>query len=68
MGEIMCDVIIMPDGTEIESIVDNECLCGSTQHEILMWIVHHLPEIEIDTTVEITHAPFGWIVNILEVE
>jgi len=27
-----------------------------------------LPEIEIDTTVEITHAPFGWIVNILEVE
>lgn len=57
----MCDTIIMPDGTEIESIEDDEsCLCNNAQAEILTWIVQHIPEIEICETLEIGRTPFGW--------
>ena len=64
----MCDRIIMPDGTEIESIVDGDaCLCGSSHQEILTWIVQHIEEFGIDEWVEIAHTPFGYEVKIGEI-
>lgn len=59
----MCDRILMPNGTEIESVrPDGACLCNSTNNEIVRWIVEHAPELEIGTTVQIKRDPFGWIV------
>ncbi len=61
----MCDRIIMPDGTEIESIKgDDECLCGNSQREILIWVVEHLPKLEFDDIVSINRGPFGYYVSI----
>lgn len=61
----MCDRIIMPDGTEIESIKGtNECLCGISQREILTWIVEHLPNLEFDQELIINRSPFGYEVSI----
>ena len=59
----MCDKIIMPDGTVIESIHESDndvCLCNSSQHEILTWIIQKLPEISIDQKIEIIHSQFGY--------
>ena len=61
----MCDRIIMPDGTEIESIKgDDECLCGNSQREILIWIVEHLPMLEFNDVVSINRDLFGYYVSI----
>ena len=60
----MCDRIIMPDGTVIESINGDVCLCDSSQSEIILWILKQLPEIVIDEKIEIEHSPFGYEVNI----
>ena len=61
----MCGTILMPDGIEIDSIVeDGTCTCQNTQKEILEWIVQHLPEIEFDEHVEILRTCFGWEVSI----
>lgn len=61
----MCDRIIMPDGTEIESIKgEDECLCGNSQREILTWIVEHLPALEFDDVLKIGRDPFGYVVII----
>ena len=61
----MCDKIIMPDGTEIESIKpDDVCLCDSSQSEILSWIVQHVKDIYIDENINIEHDPFGYVVTI----
>ena len=61
----MCDRIIMPDGSEVESIQgEDECLCGNTQRQILIWIVEHLPNLEFDETVSINRDPFGYFVTI----
>jgi len=61
----MCDRILMPDGTEIESIrEDGACFCDSTDEEILRWIVEHAPELRIGTTLQIKRDPFGWIMAI----
>jgi len=61
----MCDRIIMPDGTEINSIRDeNECLCGNSQREIFVWIAEHLPVLEINDVVLISRDPFGFVVSI----
>jgi hypothetical protein len=55
----------MPDCTEIESVrPDGMCLCNSTNNEILRWIVEHVPELQIGTTLQIKRDPFGWIVTI----
>lgn len=65
----MCDRIIMPDGSEIESIKGEDvCLCGNSQREILTWIVEHLPALEFDETVNINRGPFGYIVTIKKEE
>jgi hypothetical protein len=59
----MCDRILIPDGTEIESIrEDGACLCNSTDEAILRWIVEHAPELQIGTSLQIKRDPFGWIV------
>ena len=64
----MCDRIIMPDGTEIESInKDRGCLCNNTQTEILQWVVQRVPVVEMGTKLVIVHDVFGWIATI-EVE
>jgi len=61
----MCNKILMPDGTEIESIrPDGACLCNSTDNEILRWIVKHILELRIGTTLQIKRDPFGWIAAI----
>ena len=61
----MCDTIIMPDGKEINSIVeDGTCTCQHTQKEILEWIVQRLPDIEFDEHVKIVRTCFGWEVYI----
>jgi hypothetical protein len=53
----------MHDGTEIESIrEDGSCLCDSTDEDILRWIVEHVPELQIGTSLQIKRDPFGWIV------
>ena len=60
----MCDRILMPDGTEVKSIrEDGACLCNSTDEDILRWIVEHVLELQIGTTLEIKRDPFGWIVT-----
>lgn len=56
----------MPDGSEIESIVPDHCLCVSSQVEILSWIVQQIPEIMIDENIEIEHSPFGYNVRIVK--
>lgn len=59
----MCNRILMPDGTEIESIrSDGACLCNSTDDDIMQRIVEHAPELQIGTSLEIKRDPFGWIV------
>ena len=61
----MCDIITMPDGTEIESIdSDGGCLCANTQTEILLCIVQRTPTLEIGQRLIINRSPFGWDVNI----
>ena len=60
----MCDRIIMPDGKEIESIIDDEaCLCGIAQKEILTWIVQHIRELRFDEGIEIKRDVFGYFVS-----
>ena len=55
----------MPDGTEIESIKDDDvCLCDSSQSEIFSWIVQHVKEIYIDENINIEPDPFGYVVTI----
>jgi hypothetical protein len=55
----------MLDGTEIESIrEDGACLCDSTDDDILRWIVEHVSELRIGTSLQIKRDPFGWIVTI----
>lgn len=57
----MCDVILMPDGTEVESInKDGDCLCNNSQTEILSWIVNRMPIVEIGQKLIINRTPFGW--------
>ena len=61
----MCETIIMPDGTEIESIdKDGTCLCGNSQTEILSWIVNRMPIVEVGQELEIYHSTFGWEISI----
>lgn len=61
----MCDRIIMPDGTEIERIKEDDiCLCNSSQSEILSWIIQNVKEIYIDEKINIEHDPFGYVVTI----
>lgn len=61
----MCDRIIMPDGSEIETIDEDElCLCGNSQKEILTWIIDHIPDLSIGDELDIAHTPFGWEVSI----
>lgn len=61
----MCDRIIMPDGNEIESLTeDNICFCGTSQKDILIWIVEHLPVLEFDDVVSIHRDVFGYFVSI----
>jgi len=61
----MCDKIIMPDGTEIESIKpDDVCLCNSSQSEIFSWIVHHVKDIYINENINIEYSPVGYVVTI----
>ena len=65
----MCDRILMPDGTEIESVrPDGACLCNSTDDDIMRWIVEHVPEMRIGTTLQIKRDSFGWIVAIEKVD
>jgi len=60
----MCETITMPDGKEIETINDDvSCLCTNTYQEILVWIVNHVPDIEIGKKLVIEHTPFGWVVS-----
>ena len=54
----------MPDGTEIESIKGDECLCGNSQREILMWIIEHLPPLKLDSVISINRDPFGYSISI----
>lgn len=61
----MCDEIVMPDGAVVETIPPNDyCLCRRTQKSILIWIVSHIPDLEIDQTLEILHNPFGYVVHV----
>lgn len=63
----MCETIIMPDGTEIESInKDGTCLCENSQIEIMSWVVNRMPVVEIGQKLEIYHSPFGWEISIKE--
>lgn len=56
----MCARILIPDGTEIESVrPDGACLYNSTDEDIMRWIVEHVPELKIDTLLEIKRDPFG---------
>ena len=65
----MCDRINMPDGTEIESInQDESCLCTNTQTAILTWIVGRTPLLEIGDRLVIEHDPFSWNVKIEKVD
>jgi hypothetical protein len=61
----MCDIIIMPDGTEIESFEgENTCMCQKTQAEIISYIAKKLPTIEYGKKIIIEHDFPGYWVKI----
>jgi hypothetical protein len=61
----MCETITLPDGKEIETINrDGSCLCTNTNQEILEWIAHQVPDIEIGQKLVVEHTPFDWNVSI----
>ena len=65
----MCETITLPNGKEIESIsIDGSCMCTNTNHEILEWIAHQVPDIEIGQKLVIEHTPFGWDVSIEKID
>jgi hypothetical protein len=57
----MCDVIEMPDGTEIQNFEgEDDCLCVHTQEEILTYAIQKLPKIEYNQKLIIERSCFGW--------
>jgi hypothetical protein len=64
---IMCDIIWMPNGDEIESIrEDGYCLCWSNQQDVITWIAAHIPNLEFDQELTIKRDCCGYEVSITE--
>ena len=70
----MCDDIELPDGTMIHSVrEDEQCLCNSSEDEIILWIYHWAKAHGFELSVKekalcITRTPFGWIVQIKDAD
>jgi hypothetical protein len=54
----------MPD-KDVDTIrEDGNCLCWSTEKEILTWIVNNIPQLEYDQQLIILRDPAGYEVKI----